>query len=155
MTLNTYADGDVLLASQLNADFALASSKHKQNQVGGTTDNTTTEQLLAEVLIPAGSFTSGALIIASGSHTGSGGIPTANMKLYTGTSATFGSNTERKHITRQHDQIKGGISLFYVETTEDWANEDIYVQITGYMSSASQWNMTVESLITIGVGDAV
>ena len=154
MTLNTYADGDVLLASQLNGDFALASAKHKS----ATTLNTqtgTTEAVMAEILIPAGSFDGGALVLASGLATGSGGIPTHYARLYTGTDSDYTNNTLRHTVTVQHNSFANTWTMQYiVSSEEDWANEDVYFTLVGDNTNAT-WSTTPKNFNVIGLGSAL
>ena len=141
----------------LNDTFNAAANIAESDQTGGSIASSIVETMIGEVIFDAGTAIGGVLIIATGKVLNDQmATNTGTVKLYTGTNVAFGSNTERKSISRvnsdEDHNTECGWTLACVVTAETWANT-VYVQITG-KNSDSDGNSRVicESLIVVGIG---
>ena len=155
-----WGDGNVLYAVDQNDTFDAVVNITESDQTGGSITSSTTETKIGEVIFNANTTINGILIMVSGKAKGTtAGSTTSTIKLYSGTNATFGSNTLRKTITRttknDHGLEENGWTIFYVLTSEETWTGNVYIHITGTNSNSSANNyVTCESVVIIGIGGA-
>jgi len=159
-----WVDAEVLEAVDQNDTFDAAVNITAADQTGGSIGNSTTETMLGEVILPAGTAIGGVLVIVTGKVT----CPqveiysanTGSIKLYSGTNAGFGDNDVRKTISRaprfRNNISNGGFTLIYTLTSEETWTGEVYIQVTGKNSGAhGDSRVQVESLVVIPIGGSV
>ena len=124
-------NGEILYATEL---FKIIAS----DKTGGNSTSKT-ETKIAEATIPASAATTGIIIIANINLVAGAGIGAPNsctFKLYTGTNAAFGSNTERQALSLGNEYAtnnlaakNGGCFVLFLDSEETWTGQ-VYVQVT-------------------------
>ena len=147
--------GTVLASADLNDTYDRVPVFVGEDLTGGSIASSTTETQLAQVIIPADTVIEYITIRIEGEvwadSTNNGGT----LKVYLGTSATFGSNTVKrtKLVTAIASSGAGRNNFFFeLRNTDQTFTGQVYVQVTGQNTvSHSNARTIVDTMSIYGV----
>ena len=158
------AEGDILYATTAGGSKSIESLEDNidakmlafigTDAVGGSINSSVTETKIAEVIVPANSLNTNAIILAAlrfNGVSGSGGT----FRIRTGTSATATSNTEREsasfNVGDDNSTLVGGMIAFCLTSSQEVFTSQFYVHVTGQNDTSNATTQSYcDSLIVLG-----